>query len=301
MEYIGAAFYKCVKRYYPEATDMSAERATRICMLAFSVLCFPVCIRAVPDGCQVAQLPEKAEQHQHHGHHMNVPDEATDKCEPTFTYEEGPQGPSNWKGVCNTGKMQSPIDIQQAQKMSMVPLKLGYEQAELDMVNDCNHRRIVLRLPDNDWLRVGKKPYFLTEIDFHEPGENAVNGKRPAMAIHLIHLSAESVFLVIEIPVVAGKENPLFKTLLEHVPGPGKENKVEGVKINALDFLPADRSYYRYQGSLTAPLCNEGVTWLVMKNPIEFSEAQIAEYEKYYHDTARPLQPLNGRPVSQSQ
>jgi carbonic anhydrase len=38
-----------------------------------------------------------------------------------------------------------------------------------------------------------------------------------------------------------------------------------------------------------------------MKNPIEFSEAQIAGYLKYYHDTARPLQPLQHRPVAVSQ
>jgi carbonic anhydrase len=37
-----------------------------------------------------------------------------------------------------------------------------------------------------------------------------------------------------------------------------------------------------------------------MKNPIEFCQAQIAEYKKYYHDTARPLQLLNGRPVAES-
>jgi carbonic anhydrase len=280
---------------------MSGKRATDISLLAFSVLFFPVCIHAAPDDCQAAQLPEKAEQHQHHGHHMNIPDEATDNCEPKFTYTEGPQGPGRWEGVCSTGKLQSPIDIQQTQRLSMVQLKLGYQPAMLDVVNDCNHQRIVLRLPNNDWLTLGKKPYFLTEIDFHDPGENAVNGKRPSMSIHLIHLSPESIFLIIEIPVVAGKENRMFKTLLEHVPAPGKENKVEGVKINALDFLPADRSYYRFQGSLTTPNCLEGVTWLVMKNPVEFSEAQIAEYDKYYRNTARPLQPLNGRPVSESE
>jgi carbonic anhydrase len=294
-------FISDVARHHWEANDMSGKRLTGICLLTFSLICFPVGIHAAPDGCQAAQLPEKAEQHKHHGHHMNIPDEATDNCEPKFTYEEGPQGPSHWEGVCSTGTMQSPIDIQQAQKLSMVPLKLGYQPAALDIVNDCNHQRIVLRLPDNDWLTLGKKPYFLTEIDFHEPGENAFNGKRPRMSIHLIHLSPESVFLIIEIPVVAGKENPAFKTLLEHVPAPGKEIKVEGVKINAMDFLPAGRSYYRFQGSLTTPICIEGVTWLVMKNPIEFSEAQIAEYEKYYRNTARPLQPLNGRPVSESQ
>jgi carbonic anhydrase len=73
------------------------------------------------------------------------------------------------------------------------------------------------------------------------------------------------------------------------------------MKINAADLLPSDRSFYRYPGSLTTPICNEVATWMVMKNPIELSEAQIAQYSKRYRDNARPLQPLNGRPVSEPQ
>jgi carbonic anhydrase len=38
-----------------------------------------------------------------------------------------------------------------------------------------------------------------------------------------------------------------------------------------------------------------------MQTPIELSEAQIAEYTRHYHNAARPLQPLNGRPVSEPQ
>jgi carbonic anhydrase len=96
-----------------------------------------------------------------------------------------------------------------------------------------------------------------------------------------------------------GKENPVIKTLWEHIPEKGREDKFPGVKINAGDLLPTDRSYYRFPGSLTTPLCNEGVEWYVMKNPIEMSEAQIEEYKKHYHNTARPLQPVNDRPIAE--
>jgi len=58
------------------------------------------------------------------------------------------------------------------------------------------------------------------------------------MSIQLVHFSPEGVFLVIEVPVVAGKENPVIKTLWKHIPAPGEENKVEGVKINPTDLLP---------------------------------------------------------------
>jgi carbonic anhydrase len=195
--------------------------------------------------------------------------------------------------------MQAPVDILQAEKLHIYDLKFNYQPADLDILNDCNQYRILLKFPDNYWLTVGKKPYFLTELHFRAPGENAVKGKRPRMSVQFVHFSPEGVFLIVEVPVVAGKENPLIKTLWEYIPEPGKENKVAGVKINPVDLLPTDRSFYRFPGSLTTPICNEVVNWYVMQNPIEMSEAQIAEYTKHYNNTARPLQPLNDRPVSE--
>jgi carbonic anhydrase len=283
---------------------MSCNRVTGICLLVFTIFCFSLFVAAPAGICQVAQPLEKMEPgqhaqhggHEHHHLHMILGEQ---KCEPKFTYEEGPNGPSHWPGLCNSGKLQAPIDIQHAEKLPIYDLKVNYQPIDLDIINDCNKYRILLKFPDNYWLTVGKKPYFLTELHFREPGENAVAGKRPRMSIQFVHYSPEGVFLVIEVPIVAGKENPVIKTLWEHIPGAGKENKMEGVKINPMDLLPADRSFYRFPGSLTTPICNEVVTWYVMKNPIELSEAQIAQYTKQYHNTARPLQPLNDRPVSE--
>jgi len=265
--------------------------------------CFSGFVAAPAGNCQVAQTPEKVEpgQHGEHGqkehHHLHMV-LGEEKCDPKFTYEEGPLGPGHWPGLCNTGKMQAPIDIQHAEKLPIYDLKVNYQPADLDIINDCNQYRILVKFPDNYWLTVGKKPYFLSELHFREPGENAVKGKRPRMSIQFVHFSPEGVFLIIEVPVVAGKENPVIKTLWEQIPAPGKEIKVEGVKINPMDLLPVDRSFYRFPGSLTTPICNEVVAWYVMENPIELSEAQIAEYTKHYHNTARPLQPSNDRPVS---
>src|SRR5215469_14500710 len=283
-------------------SNKQGARLTRFLLLSF----FLLVAAAIRTGkSQVAQPAERAEQHQHMsmgmgGHFMNVP-MGEEKCEVKYSYDEGSLGPSHWAGVCTTGMMQAPIDIEQAEKLPINNLRFLYKPVDLDVINDCNRYRILVRFPDNEWLIVGKKPYFLSELHFRAPGENAVGGKRPRMSVQLVHLSAESRFLIIEVPVTAGRENAAMKTLLEHVPAPGKEIKAGTVKIDAVDFLPADRNFYRFPGSLTTPICNEDVMWYVMKNSIEFSEAQIAEYLKYYHDTARTLQPLHGRPVAVSQ
>jgi carbonic anhydrase len=281
---------------------MPAKRIVTISLFALLALSLPCRSHAAPAG-QAAQLPAE-EQHQHqHGHEMNTPSGASDKCEPHFTNAEGLQAPSHWAGVCGTGRMQTPIDITKAEQVPippLPPLEFSYKPADLDVVNDCNDYRIKLRFPDNLWLKVARKPYRLSEIYFHEPGENAVNGKRSPMSIEMVHLSPESTFLVIEVPIVEGKENPVIKTVLEHIPAAGREHAMEGVKINPMDLLPADHGFYRFPGSLTTPICNEGVTWFLMKNPIEMSKAQISQYKGYYHNTARPLQPLNNRPVVES-
>jgi len=273
----------------------------RLIAMGVRTLCGTTCIAllaAWPATGQLAQMPEKMNpgEHQHAHHHLHIP-MGEEKCEATYTYQEEATGPGQWTGVCATGKMQAPIDIKHSQKLPIDIPKFNYQPAPLDIINDCNQYRVLVKFPDNYWLTVGKKPYNLAEIHFRVPGENAVNGKRPPMSVQFVHYSPEGVFLIVEVPVVAGKENAALKTLWANIPERGKEKKVEGARINPADLLPENRSFYRFPGSLTTPICNEVVTWYVMKHPIEMSEAQIAEYASQYHDAARPLPPLNGRPV----
>ncbi|MBN1086359.1 carbonic anhydrase family protein [Erwinia aphidicola] len=63
-------------------------------------------------------------------------------------------------------------------------------------------------------------------------------------------------------------------------------------------LFPTDLHYYRFSGSLTTPPCTEGLRWLVMKNPVTLSAAQLAQFQKALaQSNNRPVQPLNGRMV----
>jgi carbonic anhydrase len=297
---------------------MSRDRMMRFELTVFfalSLLTFAglTLAGAAPAAGQIAEPAERLEQHQHeHSMDMDLPSGVTDKCEPIYTYDEGPRGPSQWGGVCTTGQMQTPIDITKPEKIpnELLPqLQFNYQPAELDMVNDCNNYQLKLRFSRTQWLRVGqargginaRKPYRLSEIRFREPGETAVNGQRPPMALELVHMSPEANFLIVEVPVAVGKESPTIKTLWQHIPYWGQEVKDADIKINVMDLIPADHGFYRFPGSLTTPNCIEPVQWYRMKNPIEMSEAQIDQYRTYYHNTARPLQPLNDRPLVETQ
>jgi hypothetical protein len=149
---------------------MSCNRFSFVCPPALLALCFFVLLAARAGARQIAEPSEKMhpgqpeqaqtngehESHQHHHLHMAL-GEAT--CKPKFTYEEGPLGPSHWTGLCNSGRMQAPMDIRHAEKLRIYDLKFNYQPADLDIVNDCNQYRILLKFPDNYWLTVGKKPF----------------------------------------------------------------------------------------------------------------------------------------------
>ena len=100
----------------------------------------------------------------------------------------------------------------------------------------------------------------------------------------------------------AGQENATIRQLWEHMPKTaGNEQEIPGVVVDPVGLLPRDTSYYMYRGSLTAPPCTEGVTWFVLKTPMEISAKQINAFAKLYPHDVRPLQPLNGRVVKESQ
>ena len=76
----------------------------------------------------------------------------------------------------------------------------------------------------------------------------------------------------------------------------GAKEKVEDL-VNPRGFLPADRGYWTYMGSLTTPPCTEGVRWFVFENDITVSLDQIRAYSYLFKLNSRPLQDTHGRRI----
>ena len=76
---------------------------------------------------------------------------------------------------------------------------------------------------------------------------------------------------------------------------PEPASGTDSVVIGVDDLLPKDRSYYRYEGSLTTPPCTEGVIWYVLARPVEISAGQLAAFRAIYDGTNRPIQPMHDR------
>ena len=64
-------------------------------------------------------------------------------------------------------------------------------------------------------------------------------------------------------------------------------------------FLPIPLHAW-HPGSLTTPPCAEIVEWLLLTDPIEVAEADVAGFAKLYPVNARPAQKDNRRYVLQS-
>ncbi len=202
--------------------------------------------------------------------------------------------------LCRLGQRQSPIDIVSPVKQKMPTLEFRYHAAPLKVANDRHTLRV--RFANGSHLAVGKQSYTLQQFHFHTPGGDRIAGEGFPMAAHLLHKSQSGQLLALVVLFKLGAENPALAALWPWIPPQADgDHVVAGATANALLLLPDNRAYYRYEGSLTASPCTEGVTWLVMKQPLELSPAQLAFWKARFADNIRSPQAQLGRVVQESQ
>jgi len=227
-----------------------------------------------------------------------------------WTYE-GPTGAAHWGALdpryaaCNAGQEQSPIDIRNAVKAGLPTLRFEYRSGPLKYLID-NGYTIRVNFHDGpdsgSFLVVEDKRYHLTQFHFHRPSEEYIQGKPYEMEVHFMHEAGDGKVAGVAVLLKAGSANTTIQRIWEHMPTTqGKEESIPGVEVDPARLLPGDTAYYTYMGSLTAPPCSEGVVWFVLKTPVEISPEQIARFARLYPHDVRPLQPLNGRIVKESQ
>lgn len=220
---------------------------------------------------------------------------------------EGKRGTLAWGKLdpafkaCSQGHEQSPIDIRGARlDKNLQPIEFHYMSGPVKLVNTGHTVRA--DVGPGSYIVANGVRYDLVEFHFHHPGEEAVKGKITDMDIHLVHKSAEGKIAVIAVRLIQerGEPNAVLATLWPHLPAkPGASEEVKEF-VSPAGFLPSDQGYWTYVGSLTAPPCTEGVTWIVLKTPVEISSEQIQAFAKLYPQDVRPAQPLNGRSVKES-
>jgi carbonic anhydrase len=222
----------------------------------------------------------------------------------------GPRGAEHWStldpgyALCNLGKEQSPVDIRGTHKAKLPALRFEYRSAPLNYVINNGH---TIRVDYHDppgagsVLLVGDKRYQLMQFHFHRPSEEYVQGRPYDMVLHLMHQAPDGEAAGVAVFLKAGPANPAIQQVFAHMPPTEGQLAVPAVTLDPTGMLPHDTAYYMYRGSQTAPPCNEGVTWFVLKTAVNVSAAQIAAFSALYPHDVRPLQPLNGRVIEESE
>jgi len=215
---------------------------------------------------------------------------------------EGEGGPEHWGDLdpkyaaCKDGKNQSPIDIKGQIEAELAPIAIAYGAEGNEILN--NGHAIQVNVAPGSKITVDGTEFELKQFHFHSPSENTVDGESFGLELHFVHADANGNLAVIGVMFKEGEANPVLAELWSQMPKNADEKVALKAKVDPSALLPADRDYYRFNGSLTTPPCSEGVRWLVMKNPLTASKAQIQQFlEVMHHANNRPVQPVNARPV----
>lgn len=217
---------------------------------------------------------------------------------------EGEYGPANWSNInsawakCNTGNRQSPIDLRDGMKVDLEQIAFDYRPSSFSEID--NGHTIQVTVGGGNFLTVGNMAYELQQFHFHRPSEERINGKGTEMVIHFVHRSYEGKLLVLAVLLERGKANPLIQTVWNNLPLEKQQTVSPSILLDPSEALPEKREYFTYMGSLTEPPCTEDVLWIVMKQTMQASPAQMALFSRLYPLNARPIQQSNGRMIKES-
>ncbi len=225
--------------------------------------------------------------------------------EPRWSYA-GKDGPAAWGrlhkdyAACGIGHKQSPVNITTTQKENLPVIEFSYQPSTLKVLN--NGRTVQVNVDAGSSIAVGADSYRLVQYHVHTPSEERIQGKAFDMSLHLLHVNDAGELAMVAVLFRQGNLNTALQPLWRNMPTTVvPERTVEGVQLNPADLLPVNKGYYTFEGSLTTPPCSEGVRWFVLKDPVEMSKAQALRLKAIFHSNARPVQPLRGRVVKESQ
>jgi len=212
--------------------------------------------------------------------------------------------PATAQSVCATpptpGREQSPVDIRRATATPLSRLVTSYPAADGRLLNDGHRVQVDVHsgsVTVDDSVR-----FDLEEFHFHWPAEHELIGERPAAEIHMVHKTPDGRIAVVGTWIRIGARNRAWDRIWAQLPSAGdppSQVRVNIARLFGFTDLNAER-VYRYCGSLTTGTTEpftEGVTWLMRRNAITMSRAQLDQLRHVMHRYSRDVHPLDGRTI----
>lgn len=220
---------------------------------------------------------------------------------PHWTYA-GAVGAANWANLSPdfsacAGKNQSPINLTGFIEADLTTISFSYQPGGQEILN--NGHTVQINYAEGSSITIDGTQFNLKQFHFHAPSENQINGKSYPMEAHLVHADKDGNLAVVGVMIEEGTEIKALTDAWAKIPKTAGAPVALPSRVMAEGLLPENRDYYRFNGSLTTPPCSEGVRWLVMKNTITASKAQIDTFKQALHEpNNRPLQPVNARSIA---
>lgn len=246
----------------------------------------------------------------------------------SWSYTGKKDGPTTWGGVCNTGVKQSPIDLTGGTPTGYSDWKFNnfYLNGQMKIENNGHTAKASFTDGTKPTVSGGGLANVYEALQFHfhwgadssKGSEHTVNGRMAPLELHIVNMNtaagvpAQEMFTVLGVMYrVQLFDNPALTPIIDAL----SRIKVSGTstdlttKINLQQLLPQGlNQFWRYEGSLTTPTCNEVVIWTVFKETVGISERQLQAFRQLTWvdaadtgstlplvDTFRAVQPLNSR------
>lgn len=227
----------------------------------------------------------------------------TESAHTEWSYS-GDTGPEHWGSLspafaaCGNGNVQSPIDIVKPKQTSTANPVLNYTATQATVVNTGHD--IGMTSPAGNTMTLAGTSYEVESVHIHTPSENLLEGKQFAGEFHFKQGSADHRYTVLSLFVSVGEANAAWQPFIDAANVPVGAEDGKKISINWSQLVPKKlKSTIQFPGSLTTPPCTEGVMWTVDPTPITMSQAQLDTLKAIYDNNDRPVQPLNGRPLTQ--
>lgn len=217
----------------------------------------------------------------------------SDKTAPTYSASL-----SDHNSLCNSGKNQSPIDIDTKRAVNAGKRGLKFNYGRLDPKHIFNTgKQLQLNVAQGANIKVDGIEFELKHLSFHTPSENTYNKQHFPMEIQFIHQSKDHQLAIVSLMVTWGKSSRTLVKLQQQLPmNTGESKQLTTNALRNLERKQKVANYYRYNGSLTTPPCTEGVRWFIMNQPLKISKQHYQSFRQAMkHNNNRPIQELNAR------
>ncbi|WP_457747722.1 carbonic anhydrase [Sulfurimonas sp.] len=220
----------------------------------------------------------------------------------------GHDDPSHWGDLdpkyaeCKLGGSQSPINISKeiiVETKGLEPIKFHYTTGASEVIN--NGHSVQVNVKPGSYMTIDGEKFELKQFHFHTPSENQIDGKNFPLEAHFVHAAKNGDLTVVAVMFEDGKENAVINKIWKKMPHQAGTKTLCGLSSKMINqLLPKEKTYYRFDGSLTTPPCSEGVRWFVLKDYSKVSKAEVEEFmHTMHHPNNRPIQPVNARKVLQ--